>query len=279
MSNLEYARGEASRNMGPGLLLCAQNNLRPLATLICYFHPLLSSDSGRRPMLLVHNCPSATRRPPGKLRAAVESVGLQWTGRQHAGIDDATNAARLAIALVRQGAVMRPTDWFEGHGPGGGAGPTPAAAAAASPPQPRQTKLVLVPPASPSVCSEPHAAASTSAAAQALSAASPLAGGGVAAASGGGSPGGSAGGGNPAASVDFASWNGLCACQPPTKAALRTTKKPGPNHGRRFYSCGRWTTTNASRQCGWFMWAPASTARGGGGRGGGGKGGPASGDS
>jgi hypothetical protein len=32
-------------------------------------------------------------------------------------------------------------------------------------------------------------------------------------------------------------WNGKCLCGVP--AALRTTKKPGPTHGKAFWSCGR----------------------------------------
>lgn len=47
-------------------------------------------------------------------------------------------------------------------------------------------------------------------------------------------------------------WLGVCKCG--VKAHVRVTKKPGPNHGRAFYSCGRWTITGQRQQCDFFKW-------------------------
>jgi GRF zinc finger len=48
-------------------------------------------------------------------------------------------------------------------------------------------------------------------------------------------------------------WTGRCLCL--VGARLRVTKRPGPNHGRGFFSCGRWTITRqASRGCDFFLW-------------------------
>lgn len=47
-------------------------------------------------------------------------------------------------------------------------------------------------------------------------------------------------------------WTGKCFCK--LKAHFRTTKRPGPNHGRQFYACGRWTITQQSEQCEFFLW-------------------------
>ncbi|XP_040379226.1 ERI1 exoribonuclease 2-like [Oryza brachyantha] len=38
-----------------------------------------------------------------KLPEAVRAAGLQWTGRQHCGLDDACNTARLLVELMRRG--------------------------------------------------------------------------------------------------------------------------------------------------------------------------------
>eukprot|EP00878_Enallax_costatus_P031566 GHUV01034524.1.p1 GENE.GHUV01034524.1~~GHUV01034524.1.p1 ORF type:complete len:135 (+),score=22.72 GHUV01034524.1:718-1122(+) len=47
-------------------------------------------------------------------------------------------------------------------------------------------------------------------------------------------------------------WTGRCFCK--VKAHFRTTKRPGPNHGRQFYSWGRWRITQQSEQCAFFLW-------------------------
>ncbi|KAG2448643.1 hypothetical protein HYH02_006530 [Chlamydomonas schloesseri] len=70
-------------------------------------------------------------------------------------------------------------------------------------------------------------------------------------------------------------WLGRCRCG--VAARSRTVKKPGPNLGRHFYSCGRWTLTDRSRQCNFFAFAdslqlapgaaPAGGRAGGGGSG------------
>ena len=47
-----------------------------------------------------------------------------------------------------------------------------------------------------------------------------------------------------------------CACGVP--ASLRAVKRPGPNNGRLFYSCGRYTAS-AGAVCQTFEWAPPGT--------------------
>lgn len=53
---------------------------------------------------------------------------------------------------------------------------------------------------------------------------------------------------------------GLCACG--VKARLRTTKRPGANHGRAFYSCGKWSITGGG-QCEFFQWVDGGDQKGG----------------
>ncbi|GFR39764.1 hypothetical protein Agub_g248 [Astrephomene gubernaculifera] len=48
-------------------------------------------------------------------------------------------------------------------------------------------------------------------------------------------------------------WLGRCRCG--VAAHFRTTKKPGANLGRQFYSCGRWSISDRSKQCDFFVWA------------------------
>ncbi|WIA29578.1 hypothetical protein OEZ86_012070 [Tetradesmus obliquus] len=47
----------------------------------------------------------ATYKQRGNLRTCVEAAGLRWQGRQHSGLDDALNTARLAIKLMQQAAM------------------------------------------------------------------------------------------------------------------------------------------------------------------------------
>ena len=47
-----------------------------------------------------------------------------------------------------------------------------------------------------------------------------------------------------------------CACG--VAASLRAVQRPGPNNGRLFYSCGRYTAT-AGAVCQTFVWAPSGT--------------------
>jgi hypothetical protein len=48
-------------------------------------------------------------------------------------------------------------------------------------------------------------------------------------------------------------WLGRCFCG--KKAKSRTTKRPGPNHMRQFWSCGCWTITGQQQSCEFFLWA------------------------
>jgi ERI1 exoribonuclease 2 len=132
-------------------------------------------------------------------------AGLRWQGRQHSGIDDALNTARLAIKLMQQGAVLAVT-------------------------QTSENKPVQQQQQSP--------------------------------ASGGSSKGRSAGAGGSsirgrqATAAAAAAAGGALLCECGVKAQKRTTKRPGPNHGRQFFSCGTWTITRQqSRGCGFFVWA------------------------
>jgi ERI1 exoribonuclease 2 len=43
----------------------------------------------------------------------VTYAGVKWEGRAHSGLDDATNTARLAAALIRQGATLNITNSFK----------------------------------------------------------------------------------------------------------------------------------------------------------------------
>lgn len=173
----------------------------------------------------------------GNLRACVEAAGLKWEGRAHCGLDDARNEARLACHLMCRGVRLGVT----------GAFPTdaPHSAAAAGKGQQEQG--------------------------QAQAGVSLGVGGsqGQAAASAGGGPGGGArrqallaplrseGSGAVATHDKSGRWLGICKCG--AKAAPRVTKKPGPNHGRSFYSCGNWRMlARGGRQpCDFFQWADA----------------------
>ena len=46
-----------------------------------------------------------TKRIP--LRAMLESIGLEFSGQPHRGIDDARNIARIAIQLIEDGAELK----------------------------------------------------------------------------------------------------------------------------------------------------------------------------
>ncbi|KAK9829761.1 hypothetical protein WJX72_007715 [[Myrmecia] bisecta] len=46
------------------------------------------------------------------LKKSVQAVGLAWEGRQHSGLDDALNTARLAAHLIEKGAVLAITGSF-----------------------------------------------------------------------------------------------------------------------------------------------------------------------
>jgi hypothetical protein len=191
-------------------------------------------------------------------------AGLSWQGRAHSGIDDAINTANLAIHLMRQGVRFEVTQVSENPlvqqqlGSQGRALPPVAAAAAAGARAGIGTEASQGSPVS--LGSQVHESAAAAgavgsrpasvqrtpskgrssmaqkAAQQGLS--------GVFDASG--------------------KWLGRCFCG--TKAKGRVTKRPGPNHGRQFWSCGCWTiTAQQSSSCDFFMWAdevPAGSLKG-----------------
>ncbi len=183
---------------------------------------------------------------PGASRGA----GLTWQGRAHSGLDDARNTGALLTRMVKDGCVLRANGWFKTQlGPpgsqpgqpaagkaagmgGGGAGPEAAdGARAGSAPAPlRQGVLTLTPAKRPArdaaaACSSPGAGPAPSLGVSRAEA--------------------------PAVFDPAGRWLGLCRCG--VAAHLRTTKKPGANHGRGFYSCGRWTISDRSKQCGFFV--------------------------
>jgi ERI1 exoribonuclease 2 len=55
-------------------------------------------------------------------------------------------------------------------------------------------------------------------------------------------------------------WGGRCRCG--VQAKQRVTRRPGANHGRAFFGCGRWSITQKGG-CGFMMWA--DEVKGGGG--------------
>ncbi|XP_029910694.1 ERI1 exoribonuclease 2 isoform X2 [Myripristis murdjan] len=48
------------------------------------------------------------RKPKG-LNGALQDLGIQFSGREHSGLDDARNTAHLAVRMMRDGCVMRIT--------------------------------------------------------------------------------------------------------------------------------------------------------------------------
>lgn len=56
------------------------------------------------------------KRNPKGLRDAVENVGLQFEGREHSGIVDARNTAKLAERMVLDGCVLKITRTIESDG-------------------------------------------------------------------------------------------------------------------------------------------------------------------
>ncbi|PNH10779.1 ERI1 exoribonuclease 2, partial [Tetrabaena socialis] len=213
-------------------------------------------------------------RRTNSLQKCVEALGLTWQGRAHSGLDDSRNTAALAARMVRDGCVLRVTDSFReaqrgaaqqepqerqegqaggsgaGAGSGGGGGGKGNGGGGNGKGRSgsgglRQSVLTLSPaPAAPE----------------------------TAAAAGPGSPASATAGSGAAAGVtlratlappagDAASalydgsgrWLGRCRCG--VAAHFRTTKKPGANLGRQFYSCGRWAIADRSRHCDFFLWA------------------------
>ena len=151
-------------------------------------------------------------------------AGLQWEGRAHSGLDDARNTAKLALKLMQLGVPLQITDFYEGAISKDRQDNWIGSKAAFT----QDVKLA-------SQSSNPFQAAE--------------------AGSSGGQKG--AGGGDSQEAVQVfdsrGKWRGICFCN--VKAHHRVTKKPGPNHGRKFYSCGRWSISKQNRQCDFFMWA------------------------
>jgi inhibitor of KinA sporulation pathway (predicted exonuclease) len=150
------------------------------------------------------------------LRGSVEAAGLAWEGRAHCGLDDARNEARLAVELMKRGVKFSVTAEFPADAPHRRGG-----------------------------------GAATSA---------------VAAAAGGSGSGGQAArrgpqqkllkplpAPTPAPTHKAGQWLGNCKCG--VDAARRVTKKPGPNHGRAFFSCGNWRMIARQKPCDFFRWA------------------------
>ncbi|XP_051940388.1 ERI1 exoribonuclease 2 [Hippocampus zosterae] len=54
-----------------------------------------------------------SRKPKG-LNGALQDLGIQFSGREHSGLDDARNTARLAARMMRDGCVMKITRSLEG---------------------------------------------------------------------------------------------------------------------------------------------------------------------
>lgn len=142
------------------------------------------------------------------------SIGLTWQGRAHSGLDDAMNTARLAVKLMSQGAVFEVTQTSEN---------VPVA-------QQRSASIEGAGAGSQAANSSPASPSQGRSSMQAIAESKGFVG--VFDASG--------------------RWTGRCFCN--MKAHFRKTKRPGPNHGRQFYACGRWTITQQSEQCAFFMW-------------------------
>jgi hypothetical protein len=168
--------------------------------------------------------------------------GLTWQGRQHSGLDDATNTAQLAIKLMLQGEVLVVTEVSENpnlspvgitsssssNRPRNG---TSAVAAASSTVQAAAAAGQMPGSAEDSkVARSASGISSGRTSMQALAAAKGVLG----------------------VFDSVGRWTGRCFCS--AKAHFRVTKKPGANHGRKFYSCGSWRITKQSQTCDFFMW-------------------------
>jgi len=235
------------------------------------------------------------------LKKAVHMAGLTWEGRAHSGIDDARNTCSLLLHLIRdKGAVLTVTGSFAGAqlpGTTAAAGhPRPAAAAAAA--RPAEPAAALETPGQvlqgdTASVSDQQAAAGTSAALL-----GPACSTGTAPSSSTSDPPPSqhtdqqAGPSSqtPTATITTTrhnssgalkqtllrphaprgshdpfrsgAWDGCCRCG--VKAHLRTTKKPGANHGRSFFSCGSWRITDKGKQCDFFSWVDGGEKKEGG---------------
>lgn len=55
-----------------------------------------------------HRNGAFSMNPSYKLKKQLELLGLEFVGREHSGIDDSRNIARILIALAARGAILRP---------------------------------------------------------------------------------------------------------------------------------------------------------------------------
>jgi hypothetical protein len=161
-------------------------------------------------------------------------------------LDDARNTAKLALKLMEQGVLLQITDFYEGVSSKGNIDSRRGSKAA-------MTQDVRL--ASQSSGALEAAVASSSSRWQDASGGESLSAGGL----GRDSQGVAEGEGSQEGAQVFDAlgrWRGICFCH--VKAHHRVTKKPGPNHGRKFYSCGRWSISKQNRQCDFFMWADST---------------------
>jgi hypothetical protein len=167
----------------------------------------------------------------GNLRACVQAAGLEWEGRAHSGLDDARNEARLAAHLMTRGVRFEITGSYGADAPH-----APAV-------QPQQQQGATHHAGLGGNSSGAAAAASGGdAPRQRQSLLAPLR---------------SAASGAVTVYDQAGKWLGICKCG--VKAAARVTKKPGANHGRSFWSCGRWrlVAREGRKPCDFFQWAGA----------------------
>ncbi|PRW45744.1 ERI1 exoribonuclease 2-like [Chlorella sorokiniana] len=178
----------------------------------------------------------------GNLRASVEAAGLQWEGRAHSAIDDARNTARLAIKLMLRGVILGITGSFSGVDASG---------------RFKQATLQLGG-GSASGSVKPSSGGGGAAGS------GPASGAGTGRASGGTGGARSSSGGlgygfgaqqqQPAKKKKIydaeGAWNGCCFCG--VRAKKRQVKRPGPNNGREFWSCGKFSMTGGGPTCEFF---------------------------
>ena len=55
-------------------------------------------------------------RKPHGLSGALEDLGIHFSGRQHSGLDDARNTAKLTWKMIQDGCVMKVTKCLDGVG-------------------------------------------------------------------------------------------------------------------------------------------------------------------
>ncbi|KAL4239588.1 ERI1 exoribonuclease 2 [Mactra antiquata] len=54
-------------------------------------------------------------RKPNGLNGALQDLGIEFQGREHSGIDDARNTAKLAYRMIRDGCIMKNTKTMKDH--------------------------------------------------------------------------------------------------------------------------------------------------------------------